>query len=152
MDRDSDLTDESDEESEDVWELSGNSVEDDPIDASNSESEEVYVRANNKTQRRGRGHPYGPARGGLGAARAGTARARGGFRLHRGQEDLSSRTINNTNANIVTDNTANVPHEIVLKSNLVETKNQDTLLKICILARGSFMFSQLKAIRSFSKL
>lgn len=57
MDRDSDLTDESDEESEDVWELSGNSVEDDPIDASNSESEEVYVRANNKTQRRGRGHP-----------------------------------------------------------------------------------------------
>ena len=60
VDRDSDLTDESDEESEDVWELSGNSsesddeednksVEDDPIDANNSESEEVYVRANNKT-------------------------------------------------------------------------------------------------------
>ena len=57
-----------------------------------------------------------------------------GFRLHRDQEDLSSRTINNTNDNIVTDNEANVPHEIVLKSNMVETKNQDTLLKICNLA------------------
>ena len=89
-DRDSDLSDESDQESEDVWELSGNSSEsdngeenesveeDDPIDASDSESEEDNVRANNERQRRGRGYPRGPARGGLGAARAGPVRARGG--------------------------------------------------------------------------
>ena len=90
VDRDSDLSDESDQESEDVWELSGNSSEsdneeenesveeDDPIDASDSESEEDNVRANNERQRRGRGYPRGPARGGLGAARAGPVRARGG--------------------------------------------------------------------------
>lgn len=51
--------------------------EDDPIDASDFESEEDNVRANNERQRRGRGHPRGPARGGLGAARAGPPRARG---------------------------------------------------------------------------
>ena len=89
-DRDSDLSDESDQENEDVWELSGDSSEsddeeenesvedDEPIDASNSQSEEDNVRANNERQRRGRGHPQGPARGGLGAARAGPVRARGG--------------------------------------------------------------------------
>ena len=61
-DRDSDLRDESDQESEDVWELSGDisesdseeeneSVEeDDPTDASDSESEEDNVRANNERQ------------------------------------------------------------------------------------------------------
>ena len=62
-DRDSDLSDENDQESEDVWELSGNSsesddeeenesvAEDDPINASDSESEEDNVRANNERKR-----------------------------------------------------------------------------------------------------
>ena len=89
-DRVSDLSDESDQESEDVWELSGDKSEsdneeenesveeDDPIDASDSESEEDNVRANNERQRRERGYPQGPAKGGLGAARAGPVRARGG--------------------------------------------------------------------------
>ena len=86
--RDSDLSNESDQGSEDVWEHSENSsesgdeeenesVEDDPIDASDSESEEDNVRANNESQRRGRGHPRGPARRGLGAARPGRGTARG---------------------------------------------------------------------------
>ena len=35
------------------------------------------MRANNERRRRRRGHPQGPARGGLGAARAGPLRARG---------------------------------------------------------------------------
>ena len=86
-DRDSDLSDESDQESEDVSEYSGNSSESDDeeesqneeedglIDASDSESEEDSVRANNVDQQRGRGHPRGPARGGHGAARGGPARA-----------------------------------------------------------------------------
>ena len=89
-DRDSDLSDESDQESGDVWEHSENSSEsddeeenesvgeDDSMDASDSEGEEDNVRANNESQQRGRGHPRGPARGGLGAARAGPMRARGG--------------------------------------------------------------------------
>ena len=68
-DRDSDLSDESDQESEDVWEHSENSSEsddeeenesvgeDDSMDASDSEGEEDNVRANNESQQRGRGHP-----------------------------------------------------------------------------------------------
>ena len=63
---------ESDDEEE------NNSVEDYPIDASDSESEEDNERASNESQRRGRGHPLGPARGDLGAARASPVRARGG--------------------------------------------------------------------------
>ena len=60
-DRDSDLIDESDQESEDVWEHSENSSEsddeeenesvgeDDSTDASDSEGEEDNVRANNES-------------------------------------------------------------------------------------------------------
>jgi len=91
VDRDSDLSDESGQESEDVSEYSGNSSwsddeeesqsvkEHDLIDASDGESEEDSVGANNEGQGRGRGHPRGPARGGHGAARASpVSRARGG--------------------------------------------------------------------------
>ena len=65
MDRDSDLSDESDQESEDVWEHSENSSEsddeeenksvgeDDSIHVSDSEGEEDNVRANNESKRRG---------------------------------------------------------------------------------------------------
>ena len=64
-DRDSDLSDDSDQESEDVWEHSENSSEsddeeenesvgeDDSIDGSDSEGEEDNMRANNEIQRRG---------------------------------------------------------------------------------------------------